>query len=108
MDRSCVPQGSILGPLFFNIYLNDIFFFVLNCDVANYADDTTPYTIDSTIELLLRHLHRDTATLNKWFKDNYLQMNPDKCKLLISNRDKDISIILNEEMIECTKSVKLL
>ena len=103
-----VPQGSILGPLLFNIYINDIFYFVNKCDLANYADDTTPYTTDPSIDSLLQYLYEDTSILLKWFKDNHLQMNPDKCKLLISNRSKDISLILENETIECSNSVKLL
>ena len=105
---SGVPQGSILGPLLFNIYLNDIFFSVKECDIANYADDNTPYTTDRKIDILLQKLYTDTSLLSIWFKDNFLQMNADKCHLLISNRDNDVSMILENEVIECNRSVKLL
>ena len=108
-DISCgVPQGSILGPLLFNIYLNDIFFFVKECDIANYADDNTLYTTGSKIDTLLQNIYTDTCLLSKWFKGNFLQMNADKCHLLISKCDKDVSIILENEIIECSSSVKLL
>ena len=101
---SGVPQGSILGPLLFNIYLNDIFYFADKSELANYADDTTPHTVAKSMDSLLQCLYKDTSALVKWFRENYLQMNPDKCKLLVSKRDKDISLIIENEVIECSKS----
>ena len=41
-----VPQGSILGPLLFNIHLCDLFYFLEDLDIASYADDTTIYTVN--------------------------------------------------------------
>ena len=76
--------------------------------MANYADDTTPYSMETTIDTLLQNLYNATSVLIKWFKANYLKLNPDKCKLLVSKFDKDVSLIINEEVIECSESVKLL
>ena len=60
--------------------------------------------MDNLLQLLLKN----TTVLIKWLKDNYLQMNPDKCKLLITNHDEGTSITVDNEVIECSKSVKLL
>ena len=80
--RTCL-QGSNLGPLIFNIYINDIFY-----TVANFADNT-PYTIQNNIDTLLNNLQSDSRTLLMWFDNNFLKLNADKCKLLVTkNKDK--------------------
>ena len=87
-----VPQGSILGPLLFNIFLIDLFFIVENIDIASYADDNTPYI--SANEVILS-LERATDTLFKWFSDNVMKSNADKCHLLVSTNNAIIIKIGN-------------
>ena len=79
-----VPQGSILGPLLFNIFLIDMFFIVENIDIASYADDNTPYIGANNINEVVHSLEKATDTLFKWFSDNLMKSNADKCHLLIS------------------------
>lgn len=50
-----VPQGSILGPLLFNIRLCDFFHFLEDLDIACYVDDTAIYTVKERQSLLLMH-----------------------------------------------------
>ena len=105
--ESGVPQGSILGPLLFNIYMNDIFWFTPEVNIANYADDSTPYATNSDIQTLLSILQKNTEILMHWFNENYMKSNSDKCHLLISSPN-EVSIKIGSDKIFNETSVKLL
>ena len=58
-----VPQGSILGPLLFNVFLADLFFILSKIDIANYADDSTPYTSSNDVNALIKSLEEASREL---------------------------------------------
>ena len=102
-----VPQGSILGPLLFNIFINDLFFFIKNTKLANYADDNTTYSTGKDIETLLVTLQIETTDVLKWFHNNEMKSNDDKCHLIVANQE-NVSINIGQETIEASDSVVLL
>ena len=79
---SGVPQGSILGPLLFNIFLNDLFLFVENSDLSNYADDHTLYSSSNDLEKVKQTLRQDFEIVTKWFYENYMVLNSGKCHFM--------------------------
>ena len=102
---SGVPQGSILGPLIFNIDLCDMFFTLNNHEIASFADDSTPYVKCDTIEsMIAKEIAKE---IFKWFEDNKMQENTDKCHILISTSQK-LHVNIGTSHIENSKYEKLL
>ena len=94
-----VPQGFILGPLLFNIFLCDLFLFLYDLPVANYADDNTPHCNGLKILDVLIELENAAETLLQWFKDNRMKANPDKYHLLINNTKESFQIKIGNETV---------
>ena len=105
MDSHTVPQGSIIGPLLFNIFINDIFCFLNSTKITNYADDNTIYSTENNVTHLLKILEKETAVLLEWFKFNEMKSNEDKCHLLVANRQEEISVKFGDENIAGSPSV---
>ena len=78
-----VPQGWVLGPLPFNLYINDLFCQIINTHPCNFADDTSLNSFDMNLENLLFNLERDTLSVIIWCENNYMKLNEDKCHFLI-------------------------
>ena len=102
-----VPQGSILGPLLFNIFLCDLFLIMENIDIASYADDNAPYTIGKSIEEVIQKLETTAKTLFQWFSNNQMKANADKCQFLCSS-NSEVSLTIENQKIKNSKFEKLL
>ena len=78
-----IPQGSTVGPLLFNAFLNDIFMFISKCNLCNYADDNTLYCTGKDLNRIKRNLEMDFIILHQWFHEIHITLNPRKCHYMV-------------------------
>ena len=71
----CVPRGSVLGPLLFNIFISDFFYLVKEAEICNYADDTIIFAYGSDMCSILKSLEEYASLFSLWFENNCMKMN---------------------------------
>ena len=83
-----ILQGSTLGPLLFNIFINDLIMFTEKSDICNFADDNTLYKSSPSLSVVLNCLEHDITIVLNWFKINSLKANSKKIQFMVLGRKK--------------------
>ena len=104
-----VPQGSMLGPILFNIFINDLLYSTTSSSICNFADDNTMYVCDTTIENVISRLKCDITNVSRWFECNHMVTNPEKFHIIFpGTENSNIALNINCEIIGSSNIVTLL
>lgn len=111
-----VPQGSVLGPLLFNIFINDLTLKVQDTVLQNYADDNLTYCKGKNVMQLNEKMNEALTEISGWYKDNELKVNVKKSALIYFGSSRKIKKLniqsyhfkIGNEPIEIKNEVKYL
>ena len=104
-----VSQGSLLGPLLFNFFMNDINSLVTRASIRLYADDTTTYDSDQYPASLELSISTDVKVLDRWFCDNYLTVNAGKTQAMAMGKmNYDYDLKVGDTSIQIATALKIL
>ena len=102
-----IPPGSILGPLLFNVFINDIFLVVEKSDIRNFADDNTLFSHGSSLPLILNNLGHDMKNVLYWFKINSLKAKPGKIQFMMIGKKNHLKYSLKIGSITIKETVEV-
>ena len=106
-----VPQGSVLGPILFIMYINDMKRVLRFCDINLFVDDTVLFIAAKDLDVAIARLNEDLLSLSGWLKFKQLKLNISKTKVMIVSRNRvneNISFEIDGEIIERVREIKYL
>ena len=108
-----VPQGSIIGPLFFIIFMNDIFYASELLFNVLYADDTSIFLSHKDLQTLVQSMNNEMKHISQWLKANKLTLNSEKTYYMVFHRGRrksynNIKLYIDDAIIEEASTIKYL